>query len=56
MAVQKIDKKALEKLWQLQRDNELPLELKEGIDIFIPKGQIHRVIKGQTDLKLKIKK
>jgi hypothetical protein len=24
--------------------------------IFIPKGQIHRIIKGQTDLKLKIEK
>ena len=42
--------------WQFQRDNELPLELKEGVNIFIPKGKIHRVIKGQTDLKLKIKK
>ena len=42
--------------WQFQRDNELPLVLKEGVNIFIPKGQIHRVIKGSTDLKLKIKK
>ena len=42
--------------WQLQRDNELPLTLNEGDNIFIPMGQIHRVIKGSTDLKLKIKK
>ena len=42
--------------WQFQRDNELPLELKEGVNIFIPKDQIHRVIKGSTDLKLKIEK
>ena len=42
--------------WQFQQDNELPLELKEGVNIFIPKGQIHRVIKGSTDLKLKIEK
>ena len=42
--------------WQLQRDNELPLALNEGDNIFIPMGQIHRVIKGSTDLKLKIKK
>ena len=42
--------------WQFQRDNELPLVLSEGIRIFIPKGQIHRVIKSSTDLKLKIKK
>lgn len=40
--------------WQLQRDNELPLTLNEGDNIFIPMGQIHRVIKGSTDLKLKI--
>ena len=40
--------------WQFQRDNELPLELKEGDRIFIPKHQIHRVIKGKTDLKIKI--
>ena len=42
--------------WQFQRDNELPLALTEGVNIFIPKGQIHRIIKGQKDLKLKIKK
>ena len=35
--------------WQFQRDNELPLELKEGVNIFIQKDQIHRVIKGSTD-------
>ena len=40
--------------WQFQRDDELPLELREGDHIFIPKGQIHRVIKGTTDLKIKI--
>ena len=42
--------------WQFQRDNELPLTLNEGDNIFIPMGQIHRVIKGSTDLKLKIEK
>ena len=31
--------------WQFQRDNEFPLVLTEGDNIFIPKGQIHRVIK-----------
>lgn len=40
--------------WRFQRDNELPLELKEGDRIFIPKYQVHRVIKGETDLKVKI--
>jgi quercetin dioxygenase-like cupin family protein len=42
--------------WQLQRDNELPLELKIGDSIFIPMGQIHRVIKGNTNLKIQITK
>ena len=42
--------------WQLQRDNELPLELKTGDIIFIPMGQIHRVIKGNTNLKIQITK
>jgi quercetin dioxygenase-like cupin family protein len=40
--------------WQIQRDNELPLELHKGDSIFIPKGQIHRVIKGNTNLKTQI--
>jgi quercetin dioxygenase-like cupin family protein len=40
--------------WYFQRDNELPLELKEGVNIFIPKLEWHRVIKGTTPLKIKI--
>ena len=40
--------------WKFQRDDELPLELTEGIRIFIPRHQVHRVIKGTTDLKIKI--
>jgi hypothetical protein len=40
--------------WQFQRDNELPLELKEGDRIFIPRHQVHRVIKGIDDLKIEI--
>jgi quercetin dioxygenase-like cupin family protein len=42
--------------WQLQRDNELPLALQEGDSIFIPEYQIHRVIKGNTNLKIQITK
>jgi quercetin dioxygenase-like cupin family protein len=42
--------------WQLQKDNELPLALQEGDSIFIPMGQIHRVIKGNTNLKIQITK
>ena len=40
--------------WKFQRDNELPLELTEGDSIFIPKGQVHRILKGTTDLKINI--
>ena len=40
--------------WLFQKDDELPFELKKGNCIFIPKGQVHRVIKGTTDLKIKI--
>lgn len=40
--------------WQIQRDNELPLELKEGDIIFIPAMQIHRTIRGTTNLKIQI--
>lgn len=40
--------------WQFQFDNELPMMIYK--QIFIPTGVIHRVIKGTTDLKIKITK
>ncbi len=40
--------------WYFQRDNELPIELKEEVTIFIPALEWHRVIKGATKLKIKI--
>jgi quercetin dioxygenase-like cupin family protein len=40
--------------WYFQKDNELPVELKEGVSIFIPAKEWHRVIKGNTTLKIKI--
>jgi hypothetical protein len=40
--------------WYFQRENELPLELNEGVNIFIPAGSWHRVIKGNSLLKIKI--
>lgn len=44
---------AIEKTdWEFQFDNELPISLNQKI--FIPKGIIHRVIKGTRDLQLKI--
>jgi len=42
--------------WLIQLDNRLPLELSQGREIFIKKGEWHRVIKGSSDLILKIKK
>lgn len=40
--------------WMLQLDNELPRPLTEKV--FIPKEVYHRVIKGEGDLKVRIKK
>jgi quercetin dioxygenase-like cupin family protein len=40
--------------WYFQRDNKLPIELKEGTKISIPALEWHRVIKGTTSLKIKI--
>jgi hypothetical protein len=38
--------------WQFQFDNQLPIMINK--QIHIPAGKIHRVIKGTTDLKIKI--
>lgn len=40
--------------WFFQFDNELPLELRQGVKISIPKLTYHRVIKGTGPLKIKI--
>lgn len=40
--------------WKFQFDNELPITLKLNETIMIPKNTYHRVIKGTTDLKVKI--
>jgi quercetin dioxygenase-like cupin family protein len=40
--------------WYFQLENELPVELTSGVTIFIPKMKYHRVIKGPSDLKIKI--
>ena len=42
--------------WQFQFNGELPFELKENMIFKIPEGMYHRLIKGKTDLVLKIKK
>lgn len=41
--------------WLFQFDNELPIVLTQNTEIFIPCGVFHRIIKGTTDLVVKIK-
>ena len=40
--------------WAIQKDDELPLVVSKGDRIFIIEDQVHRVLKGTTDLKIKI--
>ena len=40
--------------WSIQKDNQLPLVISKGDRIFITANKIHRVLKGTTDLKIKI--
>jgi len=40
--------------WGLQFDNELPINLVSGQSYIIPEGVYHRVIKGDSELKVKI--
>jgi len=40
--------------WGLQFDNELPISLVSGQSYIIPEGMYHRVIKGDSELKVKI--
>lgn len=42
--------------WKFQYDNELPFELKEGDTISIKKLEYHRIIKGDTNLKIRLLK
>ena len=42
--------------WQFQFNGSLPFELTKDRIFSIPKDMYHRVIKGKTDLVLKIKK
>lgn len=41
--------------WMFQLDNQLPIEMKTGDIIEIPKEIYHRAIKGNGDLLIKIK-
>ena len=42
--------------WKFQFYEQLPFEMLDGIDIIIPEGIIHRVIKGDGPLKIKLYK
>lgn len=41
--------------WLLQLENELPRELIEGNDYFVPRNTYHRIIKGSLKLVVEIK-
>ena len=41
--------------WEFQFDNELPQSIEPGKIIHIPKGLIHRLIKGTSELSISIK-
>ena len=42
--------------WMIQMDNRLPISLSRHKQIFIKKGEWHRIIKGTSNLTLEVKK
>jgi hypothetical protein len=42
--------------WLFQKDNELPFKISKDKDIFIPKNTWHRLIRGTSDLVIKVVK
>lgn len=40
--------------WQFQFDNEMPFDLKPGMEFDVPKNTYHRLIKGDASLQLRI--
>jgi mannose-6-phosphate isomerase-like protein (cupin superfamily) len=40
--------------WHIQFDNQLPMQLKEGQTVFVPKNTYHRLHKGNGRLVVKI--
>ena len=42
--------------WKFQFDEELPIEMTDGLIISSFEGRIHRVIKGEGPLKIKLQK
>lgn len=41
--------------WELQHDDELPIQLNQGEEYYIPKMTYHRLIKGQGNLVVRIR-
>lgn len=42
--------------WLFQYDNELPIELRQGVRLFIQAGTWHRLIRGTGSLSLEVHK
>ncbi len=42
--------------WKIQMDDELPFRIEKNKKYFIPEGQYHRILKGNGDLIVKVKK
>ncbi len=42
--------------WKFQMDDQLPIDISEGLVVYIPEGEYHRIIKGTDNLKVKVKK
>ena len=40
--------------WKFQMDNELPVDLQEGVEVFIPAGVYHRIWSGSGSLTAEI--
>lgn len=40
--------------WKLQRKDNLPIQMNEGVTYYIPKDSWHRIIKGEDNLKIAI--
>ena len=43
-------------VWRFQFNESLPIELREGKEVMIPREMYHRLLKGKTKLVLKIEK
>ena len=41
--------------WKFQEDDKLPVDLQPGSDVYIIRGIYHRLIKGVSDLIIRIK-